>query len=192
MARMKEEGVPDDMKGKDKIVFGNIHQIYDWHREYVILYHTINVHKCSFQFLSGSSKLTVGTLAVWAVISTNNLCSFSFFLGELEKCLDDPDHLGPLFVKHVSSFLHVVHIQMFSKAYIFIMSALIAGTEVAHVHCLLPEQTQIWAHCLRVHWHLLWGTCLHNDIKNNVKLDVCEGFFFFLDCENSNASLRLY
>ncbi|MCI4392053.1 hypothetical protein PGIGA_G00141560 [Pangasianodon gigas] len=56
MARMKEEGVPDDMKGKDKIVFGNIHQIYDWHRD--------------------------------------------FFLGELEKCLDDPDHLGPLFVKH--------------------------------------------------------------------------------------------
>lgn len=35
MSRMKEEGVPDDMKGKDKIVFGNIHQIYDWHKEYV-------------------------------------------------------------------------------------------------------------------------------------------------------------
>lgn len=35
MALMKEDGVPDDMKGKDKIVFGNIHQIYDWHREYV-------------------------------------------------------------------------------------------------------------------------------------------------------------
>lgn len=34
MSRMKEEGVPDDMKGKDKIVFGNIHQIYDWHKEY--------------------------------------------------------------------------------------------------------------------------------------------------------------
>ncbi|EDL82631.1 triple functional domain (PTPRF interacting) [Rattus norvegicus] len=33
MALMKEDGVPDDMKGKDKIVFGNIHQIYDWHRE---------------------------------------------------------------------------------------------------------------------------------------------------------------
>lgn len=33
MGRMKEEGVPDDMKGKDKIVFGNIHQIYDWHKE---------------------------------------------------------------------------------------------------------------------------------------------------------------
>lgn len=32
---MKEEGVPDDMRGKDKIVFGNIHQIYDWHKEYV-------------------------------------------------------------------------------------------------------------------------------------------------------------
>lgn len=35
MALMKEDGVPDDMKGKDKIVFGNIQQIYDWHREYV-------------------------------------------------------------------------------------------------------------------------------------------------------------
>lgn len=34
MSQMKEEGVPDDMKGKDKIVFGNIHQIYDWHKEY--------------------------------------------------------------------------------------------------------------------------------------------------------------
>ncbi|KAL2080068.1 hypothetical protein ACEWY4_023861 [Coilia grayii] len=56
MARMKEDGVPDDMKGKDKIVFGNIHQIYDWHKD--------------------------------------------FFLGELEKCLEDPDRLGPLFVKH--------------------------------------------------------------------------------------------
>lgn len=36
---MKEEGVPDDMKGKDKIVFGNIHQIYDWHKEYVKMMH---------------------------------------------------------------------------------------------------------------------------------------------------------
>ncbi|XP_072536295.1 triple functional domain protein isoform X2 [Salminus brasiliensis] len=55
MSRMKEEGVPDDMKGKDKIVFGNIHQIYDWHKD--------------------------------------------FFLSELEKCLEDPDRLAPLFIK---------------------------------------------------------------------------------------------
>lgn len=55
MSRMKEEGVPDDMRGKDKIVFGNIHQIYDWHKD--------------------------------------------FFLGELEKCLEDPDRLASLFVK---------------------------------------------------------------------------------------------
>uniref|UniRef100_A0A8C1M6E1 non-specific serine/threonine protein kinase n=1 Tax=Cyprinus carpio TaxID=7962 RepID=A0A8C1M6E1_CYPCA len=36
MSRMKEEGVPDDMKGKDKIVFGNIHQIYDWHKDFFL------------------------------------------------------------------------------------------------------------------------------------------------------------
>ncbi|KAM4559204.1 kalirin isoform 1-T1 [Odontesthes bonariensis] len=53
---IKDKGVPDDMKGKDKIVFGNIHQIYEWHRD--------------------------------------------FFVGELEKCLDDHEHLAELFIKH--------------------------------------------------------------------------------------------
>ena len=33
MKYMKENPMPEDMVGKDKIVFGNIHQIYDWHRE---------------------------------------------------------------------------------------------------------------------------------------------------------------
>ncbi|XP_054619203.1 triple functional domain protein isoform X7 [Dunckerocampus dactyliophorus] len=68
MSRMKEEGVPDDMKGKDKIVFGNIHQIFDWHKD--------------------------------------------FFLGELEKCLEDPDRLGPLFLKQERRLnMYVVYCQ---------------------------------------------------------------------------------
>ncbi|KAK3594846.1 hypothetical protein CHS0354_005769 [Potamilus streckersoni] len=33
MKHMNENPMPDDMNGKDKIVFGNIHQIYDWHKE---------------------------------------------------------------------------------------------------------------------------------------------------------------
>lgn len=33
MATMNAKGIPEDMKGKDKIVFGNIHQIFDWHKE---------------------------------------------------------------------------------------------------------------------------------------------------------------
>ncbi|KAK9972958.1 hypothetical protein ABG768_023712 [Culter alburnus] len=56
MKRIGEKGVPEDMTGKDKIVFGNIHQIYDWHKE--------------------------------------------FFLGELEKCLQEHDRLAELFIKH--------------------------------------------------------------------------------------------
>nr|XP_057937175.1 kalirin isoform X3 [Doryrhamphus excisus] len=56
MKRIEEKGVPEDMKGKEKIVFGNIHQISDWHRD--------------------------------------------FFVGELEKCLDDHEHLPELFIKH--------------------------------------------------------------------------------------------
>ncbi len=33
MATMNSIGVPEYLAGKDKIVFGNIHQIYDWHKE---------------------------------------------------------------------------------------------------------------------------------------------------------------
>jgi len=33
-----EVSMPAGMEGKDKIVFGNIHQIFDWHREYVRLH----------------------------------------------------------------------------------------------------------------------------------------------------------
>ncbi|XP_016127087.1 kalirin-like [Sinocyclocheilus grahami] len=36
MGRIGEKGVPEDMAGKDKIVFGNIHQIYDWHKEFFL------------------------------------------------------------------------------------------------------------------------------------------------------------
>ncbi|KAL6483037.1 hypothetical protein MHYP_G00079090 [Metynnis hypsauchen] len=36
MATMNAKGVPEDMKGKDKIVFGNIHQIFDWHKDYFL------------------------------------------------------------------------------------------------------------------------------------------------------------
>ncbi|TNM93281.1 hypothetical protein fugu_018683 [Takifugu bimaculatus] len=68
MSRMREQGVPDDMKGKDKTVFGNINQIYDWHRD--------------------------------------------IFLGELEKCLEDSDQLGPLFLKHERKLnMYVVYCQ---------------------------------------------------------------------------------
>ncbi|XP_062314519.1 rho guanine nucleotide exchange factor 25 isoform X2 [Osmerus eperlanus] len=34
MGTMSSRGIPEDMKGKDKIVFGNIHQIFDWHKDY--------------------------------------------------------------------------------------------------------------------------------------------------------------
>ncbi|XP_067832817.1 rho guanine nucleotide exchange factor 25-like isoform X3 [Heptranchias perlo] len=56
IATMNEKGVPEDLKGKDKIVFGNIHQIYEWHKNY--------------------------------------------FLGELEKCFEEPERLAELFIKH--------------------------------------------------------------------------------------------
>lgn len=68
MAAMRARGVPEDMEGKDKIIFGNIHQIYDWHKDY--------------------------------------------FLKELEKCLQHPDLLAQLFIKHERRLhMYVVYCQ---------------------------------------------------------------------------------
>ncbi|OCT95759.1 rho guanine nucleotide exchange factor 25 isoform X1 [Xenopus laevis] len=68
IATMTTQGVPEDMKGKDKIVFGNIHQIFDWHKDY--------------------------------------------FLGELQKCLEDPNRLAYLFIKHERRLhMYVVYCQ---------------------------------------------------------------------------------
>ncbi|XP_077386007.1 rho guanine nucleotide exchange factor 25 isoform X2 [Festucalex cinctus] len=68
METMTNQGVPEDLKGKDRIVFGNIHQIYDWHK--------------------------------------------SYFLGELEKCVADPDTLAQLFIKHERRLhMYVVYCQ---------------------------------------------------------------------------------
>ncbi|XP_077393582.1 kalirin isoform X1 [Festucalex cinctus] len=68
MKRIEEKGVPDDMKGKEKIVFGNIHQIFDWHRD--------------------------------------------FFVVELEKCLDNHEHLPELFIKHERRlYMYVIYCQ---------------------------------------------------------------------------------
>lgn len=33
MATMVAQGVPENLRGRDRIVFGNIQQIYEWHRE---------------------------------------------------------------------------------------------------------------------------------------------------------------
>uniref|UniRef100_A0A672T5C8 Rho guanine nucleotide exchange factor 25-like n=1 Tax=Sinocyclocheilus grahami TaxID=75366 RepID=A0A672T5C8_SINGR len=68
MATMSSVGLPEYLAGKDKIVFGNIHQIYDWHKDY--------------------------------------------FLGELEKCVCEPDLLAQLFIKHERRLnMYVVYCQ---------------------------------------------------------------------------------
>lgn len=73
MLTMRSVGVPEYLEGKDKIVFGNIHQIYDWHKDY--------------------------------------------FLGELEKCVSDPDLLAQLFIKHERRLnMYVVYCQNMPKS----------------------------------------------------------------------------
>ncbi|XP_004583018.2 rho guanine nucleotide exchange factor 25 isoform X2 [Ochotona princeps] len=36
MATMATQGVPENLRGRDRIVFGNIQQIYEWHRDYFL------------------------------------------------------------------------------------------------------------------------------------------------------------
>uniref|UniRef100_A0A8B9LTK4 non-specific serine/threonine protein kinase n=1 Tax=Astyanax mexicanus TaxID=7994 RepID=A0A8B9LTK4_ASTMX len=88
MKKIEEKGVPEDMKGKDKIVFGNIHQIYDWHRD--------------------------------------------FFVGELEKCLEDHEKLPELFIKHERRlYMYVVYCQNKPKSE-FIVAEYDSYFEVNH------------------------------------------------------------
>lgn len=35
-------------------------------------------------------------------MQTSRICFCSYFVGELEKCLDDHEYLAELFIKHVS------------------------------------------------------------------------------------------
>ncbi|CAK7298299.1 Rho guanine nucleotide exchange factor 25 [Vulpes lagopus] len=68
MATMAAQGVPECLRGRDRIVFGNIQQIYEWHRDY--------------------------------------------FLQELQRCLEDPDWLAQLFIKHERRLhMYVVYCQ---------------------------------------------------------------------------------
>lgn len=49
--RNEEIPVPEDLKnGKDKIVFGNIEAIYEWHREYVSFYALFSMYLVLFCF----------------------------------------------------------------------------------------------------------------------------------------------
>lgn len=99
MKRIEEKGVPDDMKGKDKIVFGNIHQICDWHREWV----------------DDVSSILRGTLLSPANGSLS-VTLVRFFVGELEKCLDDHEHLPELFIKHVRTPLKTAMLMVLVKS----------------------------------------------------------------------------
>ena len=78
------------MRGKDKIVFGNIQQIYDWHRESVSLTHT-HTHTHTQTHTHTLARLS------------HPLSPFSFFLVELEHCVQNHDLLADLFIRHVSS-----------------------------------------------------------------------------------------
>lgn len=135
MSRMKEEGVPDDMRGKDKIVFGNIHQIYDWHKEYAGCLFSVNM---SYKFRCKKNNFVLSCIMCPGMkaddrkhktVGTMFFCRgshvflswlvHSFFLGELEKCLEDPDKLAPLFVKQVRNLL--LH-------YVFMLQGVLSST----------------------------------------------------------------
>ncbi|XP_038608456.1 rho guanine nucleotide exchange factor 25 [Tachyglossus aculeatus] len=37
MATMAAQGVPETLRGRDRIIFGNVQQIYEWHRDFFLL-----------------------------------------------------------------------------------------------------------------------------------------------------------
>lgn len=120
----------------------------------------------------------------------NIICSFyfhSFFVGELEKCLDDHEKLPELFIKHVCVAQHFVMIWLcFCSIWCLEVSLmsdvkrLYTGAKAAHVCCLLPEQTQVRIHCGRI-WLVFWGELDFISVTNYLKehgYSYCNILFF--------------
>lgn len=94
MTTMANQGIPEDMKGKDRILFGNIQQIYDWHKEWVTIIFFIFPACVPFSCNISCKWINPFVLGYFFY--------YSNFLGELEKCVGDPDSLAQLFIKNVS------------------------------------------------------------------------------------------
>jgi len=124
MTTMASQGAPEDMRGKDRIVFGNIHQIYDWHKEwaprssdseqsltvYAYFFWAPRVSRWSSLCHVFSGCVFPASECVWLFLPDLCFMLRSFFLGELEKCVGDPDSLAQLFIKHVS--LKIIEVWM--------------------------------------------------------------------------------
>ena len=88
--------VPDDLKeGKDKIIFGNVEAIYNWHNEYVAHFAPMST-----------------TLLKWLIFL---FFSRSVFLQAIEKCGENVGDLGPLF-KRSERKLHMYIVYCQNKA----------------------------------------------------------------------------
>lgn len=90
--------VPDDLKeGKDKIIFGNVEAIYNWHNElvfYIVFHH---VKRVFYEPIG---------IIIWL---------FSVFLQAIEKCGENVGDLGPLF-KRSERKLHMYIVYCQNKA----------------------------------------------------------------------------
>uniref|UniRef100_A0A3Q1CSS6 Non-specific serine/threonine protein kinase n=1 Tax=Amphiprion ocellaris TaxID=80972 RepID=A0A3Q1CSS6_AMPOC len=127
MSRLEVRGIPEDMRGKDKIVFGNIQQIYDWHRESVSQTDTQNTTtdtkhynrhtKHHYKHTKHHNRHTTPqqTHKTTQQTSTNTLFCFfcsSFFLVELDRCVQNHDLLADLFIRHERRLhMYVVYCQ---------------------------------------------------------------------------------
>lgn len=80
MAKVLERGLPQDA-GKERVLFGNIAQIYEWHREWVAAI-------AFYDFVAFADQLFD--------------FFFSVFQKEIEACGEEPERLGGLFVRYVS------------------------------------------------------------------------------------------
>ena len=92
--------VPDDLKeGKDKIIFGNVEAIYNWHNEYV--------------------TLILRQMSTTLFKMTDEFILFFFprsvFLQAIEKCGENVGDLGPLF-KRSERKLHMYIVYCQNKA----------------------------------------------------------------------------
>eukprot|EP00079_Xenopus_tropicalis_P030110 XP_012825853.1 PREDICTED: kalirin, RhoGEF kinase isoform X1 [Xenopus tropicalis] len=143
--KMEERGTPEDMNGKDKIVFGNIHQIYDWHKDFYLA----ELEKCLLEperlaqlFIKHERRLHM------YVVYCQNKPRSEFVVAEYDAYFEDlMQEVNPRFT--VSDFL-IKPIQRITKYQLllkdFLKYSQKAGLECSEIEkavelmCLVPKR----------------------------------------------------
>ncbi|KAK1340980.1 LOW QUALITY PROTEIN: hypothetical protein QTO34_017380 [Cnephaeus nilssonii] len=144
MATMAAQGVPENLRGRDRIVFGNIQQIYEWHRDFLLG----ELQRCLKDpdwWLNYSSNTSAGCICMWYTNKPKSEHVVSEFgdsyFEELRQQLGHRLQLNDLLIKPVQ---RIMKYQLLLKDFLKYYSRAGMDTEelerAVEVMCFVPKR----------------------------------------------------